>query len=109
MSKKKTLSISEFKKYCDEKDFICYKYSSNYNGESIFCNGVFSVEGEYNTVVTCLKPDIVAFVNTYNNICLSSVVSIVIDEYEDYTIIDISCGLYDKASEYYETFRFIAR
>lgn len=98
-------TITEFKRYCDEKNFLTYRYSTQ--NQSKFDRSYLSIVSIYKSASISLSPDIIVFQNGRSYMRLDMIKKVYIEEGEIDTIFRIVCGRSDTDA-YDDEYIFIA-
>jgi len=98
-------TITEFKKYCDERKFLTYRYATQ--NQEKFDRSYISIVSIYKSVITSLSPDAVVFQNGRSYLKVAMVKHIFVDEGSIDTTIRIVCGKSDTDA-YDDEYIFIA-
>lgn len=98
-------TITEFKNYCNEKNFLSYVYVTQ--NQEKFDRRYISVVSIYKSVITSLFPDVIVFQNEKSYMKISMVKHIFVEESDVGTILRIVCGKNDTDA-YDDEYIFVA-
>ena len=98
-------TITEFKNYCNEKNFLSYIYVTQ--NQEKFDRRYISVVSIYKSVITSLFPDVIVFQNEKSYMKISMVKHIFVEESDVGTVFRIVCGKNDTDA-YDDEYIFVA-